>query len=394
MSLQTPTIQQVNDSIIAQLEAALSQTIPLLPKAFNRVLAKVLAAVFIIVYKYAGFIFLQLFVKTASIRETIINGRVVKPLVEWGVLIGIGEPDEAVAARYVMRVQPLQTGGTLPAGTQVMNDANQVIYITEQDELVTGLFFNVDIVASSDPSGGGGAGSVGTLNVGDTVSFIDPLGYVKRDCTITGEYNPGIDAETEEAYRQRVTDRFAKLPQGGAYADYEQWGEGAAGIINIYPYTGLPGIVDVYAEADTTIDPDGIPTASQLQEVEDLIELDVLGLATRRPANSFTNVLPITRTEFTVTISGLTPNTTENQDFIEENVQAHFLTRAPFITGLSLPPKADTVSPSAVAGSAANAAESVGATFLTIVVEVGGSPLEIPYVLGEGEKAKGTVLFA
>jgi len=61
MSLVTPTTKELSDNIIAQLEATLNQTIPLLPRAFNRVLAKALAAVFILLYKYGGFIFLQIF---------------------------------------------------------------------------------------------------------------------------------------------------------------------------------------------------------------------------------------------------------------------------------------------------------------------------------------------
>ena len=90
MSLQTPTTAEISANIIAQLETTLNQTIPLLPKSFLRVLSKTLGAVFILLYKYGGFIFLQQFVATASIKETIINGVTVKPLVEWGRLIGIG----------------------------------------------------------------------------------------------------------------------------------------------------------------------------------------------------------------------------------------------------------------------------------------------------------------
>ena len=74
MSINTPTTAEINAQIIAQLEASLNQTIPLLPKSFNRVLAKALAGVFIIIYKYAGFIALQQFVATATIEETTING--------------------------------------------------------------------------------------------------------------------------------------------------------------------------------------------------------------------------------------------------------------------------------------------------------------------------------
>nr|MCH9737100.1 hypothetical protein [Actinomycetes bacterium] len=61
MSLTTPTTKEISDNIIAQLEASFSQTIPLLQKAFFRVLSTVLAGVFILLYKYGGFMFLQMF---------------------------------------------------------------------------------------------------------------------------------------------------------------------------------------------------------------------------------------------------------------------------------------------------------------------------------------------
>ena len=104
MALAVPTTASINATIIAQLEASLSQTIPLLPKAFSRVLSKALAGVFILVYKYAGFMFLQLFVAFAQNRDTEINGTTVNPLQAWGVLIGVGLPDAATHAELVISV--------------------------------------------------------------------------------------------------------------------------------------------------------------------------------------------------------------------------------------------------------------------------------------------------
>jgi hypothetical protein len=92
MSLQTPTTKEISESIIAQLEASLNQSIPLLPKSFLRVLAKTLAGVFVLLYKYAGFMFLQMFVQTASAKQTTVNGKTFTPLTQWGRLIGVGDP--------------------------------------------------------------------------------------------------------------------------------------------------------------------------------------------------------------------------------------------------------------------------------------------------------------
>ena len=98
MSLSTPTTKEISDNIIAQLEASLNQAIPLLPKSFLRVLSKVLAGVFILLYKYVGFMFLQIFVDAASASATEVNGKTVVPLTAWGRLIGVGDPVSATSA--------------------------------------------------------------------------------------------------------------------------------------------------------------------------------------------------------------------------------------------------------------------------------------------------------
>jgi hypothetical protein len=118
MALSTPTTKEINDNIIAQLESSIGQSIPLLPKSFLRVLAKTLAAVFTLLYKYCGFIFLQIFVKTASIKETEINGQIVSPLIEWGRLVGEGDPVAATNAQLNIQITVENQTGTLNSGAQ------------------------------------------------------------------------------------------------------------------------------------------------------------------------------------------------------------------------------------------------------------------------------------
>ena len=150
MSLQTPTTKDISDNIIAQLEASLNQSIPLLPKAFLRVLAKALGGVFILLYKYAGFMFLQMFVQTASISETTINGKTVSPLTQWGRLIGIGDPVAATNAELLIDITVDNQTGTLPSGSQLVNSANGVTYITIGTINLNASTVQVTIRASAD----------------------------------------------------------------------------------------------------------------------------------------------------------------------------------------------------------------------------------------------------
>lgn len=397
MSLITPTTQEISDNIVAQLEASLSQTVPLFPKSFIRVLSKALAGVFILLYKYAGFMFLQMFVSSASNQPTEVNGKIITPLVEWGRLIGVGDPTAATQAQLLVDITVEVTGGTLPSGTQLVNSDNGVTYVTVAAVALSASTVQATIRAVSDQVGGGGAGVVGNLSPGAVVSFANPLPNVARNATVDSAVVTGADGESTEAYRQRILDRFQKRPQGGAYADYEQWGEEVEGILNVYPYTSdCPGQVDVYVEATVASsgDPDGTPTAAQLQAVLDSIELDVSGLASRRPAGALVNAFPITRVEFDVQVTGLlVDNLAQVQTDITAAVGDYFASREPFIAGLSILPRKDRVTRSAVSGAVDDIVSAAGGIFGGVTVTASTITIEA-YSLGIGEKAKvGTVSF-
>lgn len=391
MSLTTPTTKEISDNIIAQLEASLNQSIPLLPKAFLRVLARALAGVFVLLYKYGGFMFLQIFVRTATISETTINGRVISPLIEWGRLIGVGDPATATNAELLISITVETQLGSLPSGTQLVNSDNGVTYITIGSVLLNAPTVQATIRAVSDQAGGGGAGAIGNLDVGATVSFANPLANVSRNTTVVSQTVTGADGESSDAYRQRVIDRFQKRPQGGAYADYEQWGEEPAGILNVYPYTSdCPGQVDVYVEATVASSgsQDGVPTAAQLQEVLDSIELDQSGLAARRPANALVNAFPITRVGFDVRVTTLqVTSLAAVQLEIETALGEYFKGREPYIIGLTVPPRKDRITRTAVGGVVEDIVTANGGIFGGVIVSTNSVQTDA-YTLGIGEKAK------
>lgn len=391
MSLAIPTTSDLNATIISQLEGALGQTIPILPKAFARVLAKVLAAVFVLLFKYAGFVFLQMFVAHATMQETTINGRKIRPLVELGRLFGVGDPLDATRAELVISIPVSNQTGSLAAGSRLLRAETEVLY-----DIVAAVPLNASTVqavmrASGDAQGNGGLGDIGNLQPGDIVSFANPQSNVATDAVVVSQQKTAADAESTESYRRRIFQRVQQRPQGGAYADYRAWGEEVEGIVAIYPYTGDPGEVDVYVEAseDSSGSPDGIPTLAQLGEVAASIELDAAGLATRRPANAAVNVLPITRVAFNVEVSGLEPDTTATRLAIEDGVDEYLRSREPFIVGLSVLPRDDRITAAAVSGIVDSVVSAAGATVTTVELTPGPA-----YTLDKGEKAKlGDVLF-
>lgn len=394
MSLQQPTTQEINDGILAQLSAALNQTIPLLAKAFLRVLSKTLAGVFVLLYKYAGFTFLQMFVQTASNSETEVNGETITPLVLWGTLIGVGPPVPATASELEIDITVENQVGSLDSGTQLVNSGNGVTYVTIGAVLLDAATVSATIRAVADQNDGGGVGSIGNLDPGAVVSFANPIANVARDAVVTAQTVTGADAESTETYRQRVVARWQQRPQGGALVDYRVWGEEVSGIVAVFPYTGdVPGTVQVYSEATeaSSGSPDGIPTAAQLIAVFDAIEFDDNGVASRRPANAAVFSLAITRKSFDVTVSGIAgvPDLPATELAVTAAIEEYFRAAEPFIDGLTVLPRTDTITKTTLTSIVNEVVAAVGGTFLSASFHVTGTPADLDtYILLQGEKAK------
>lgn len=380
-----PSTQEVSDNIVAQLEASLAQTVPFLAKSFTRVIAKAFAGVFLIIYKYAGFSLLQMFVAHATDKPTMVNGKTIRPLVEWGRLVGVGDPIGATRAELTVSVPVQNQSGDLAAGSQLVRSASGVIYQVIAPVPLDAPTIAATIRASSDQAGGGGEGVIGNLSPGDVLEFANPLPNVAREVTVTAVAVTGANAESISAYRARIIRRFQRRPQGGAYADYQSWAEEVAGIANAYPYAGPPGEVHVYVEAtqESSGSPDGIPTTAQLDAVRASIAFEADGRATRRPIGAAVTVLPITRVAFDVEIVGLEPDNSAMRDALELGLSEHLRSREPFIVGLSVLPREDRITQAALSGIADTIVNAEGGTITRLELLPGPA-----YTLGPGEKAK------
>ena len=392
MALAVPTTQDISDNIVAQLEGSLAQTIPLLPKAVLRVVAKVMAGVFILLWKYCGWIFLQQFPAFATMKETTINGTVVRPLVEHGRRAGLRDPENAVQAELTITVTVENQTGSLAAGAQLVRRVTQVVYQTQGAVSLNAATVTVTVkaVAGPDPENETGAGEIGNLAAGDVLEFANPLPNVAREATVLSLDVIGADAETEEEYRAVVLEKERARLQGGAYSDFRDWAKSVSGVVNAYPYTGLPGEVDVYVEVDVDVDPDGIPDTPTLNAVLAAINLNVGGKASRRPINAAPNALPITREPIDVIVRGLdvpADALAVVQAAISAGCDEHLRSRAPFISGLSVLPRTDRITRAELGGIVAQIVASYGGTITAVDLEQSGVEITA-YTLGDGQKAK------
>lgn len=392
MAYTAPTTTQISDQIVAGLEAILSQTIPLLPKAFSRVLAKVLAGVYVLLWHYAQFIFLQMFVRHCTNDEVQIGSKFLRPLTEHGRVLGVGDPVAGTRAELNVSITVTDQTGSLDAGKQLLRAETGVIYITAYPVELDAATVSAVVRAVSDPDDNGGVGAIGNLEADDVIRFISAEPKVARDVTVVSTAVEGADAEETEVYRGRVIDRRRNRPQGGAYTDYRAWGEEVAGILHVYPYTSADaGEKDIYVESAT--EEDGIPTQAQLDAVEASIIYAQDGLASRMPAGvEALNMYPITRTGLEIVIDGWdVPEDTDAdcRTAVEDACIEYFLDLAPWLLGLDFLPRKDRAVAARIGGIITSIVEAHGGTLTGVEMQPagGGAPIET-YVLGQGEKTK------
>ena len=415
------TAKEISDAIITQLESSLNTVIPLLPKSFIRTVAKALGGVFVLLYQYAGFILLQLFVKTASNKPMTVGGITITPLAMWGALVDIYQK-LGQQAEYTVSITVITQTGVIQSGERIVNPATEMIYVVVGDVALDAPEVYASIRATE-------VGELGNVDVGTTLQFVSPPSTVEKAVEVTAELADGVDEEDTEPFRQRVLERYAARPQGGAYADYRDWAQEVVGVKRAFPYSGwqldphpespapYEGSGEVFVFIESEADPDGVPDplagstgrppgGALLTEVFDYLEANEAGLANRRNICAYIRVYPIRprtwswttggRTVFDIEVFGLTAveDVETTKTAIEEALADYFDTREPYITGLAIPPRKDVITKMTVGGVVGQVAAAYGGAVLDVEMEAEGS-VETIWYLQEGEMVKlGTVTWS
>ena len=397
MSYENTTIEEIYNLFIEAFGQEFNNSLKLLPKSFIRLLSKILAGIFIILYKLNGWFFLQIFVSTASFKEVTVLGRRIRPLVEWGMLVGVGAPGSATEWRGTAVVSVISPGNTLLSGTQLRSSLTEKIYITENTVFLAGETVSVNIFCTE-------SGTAGNLDAGDEVEFVNPVGTVKKSAFIESVISMASDEETEGTYRQRVQNRFKMQPQGGSLIDYRKWASEVPGVYKTYIYTDpdSPAGVLIYVSADISVYPDRIPPASVLIAVGDACTYNPeTGEQDRKPLGavldpagngSYSNIKPVTVTGFDVYVTGV-PVDVDIADFANQaktNIELYFLNREPFVRGLSVDNVIlDKITKVNVIGILNEIAISKKIDFSAVDIKTDDASIGDPgYVLGFGELSK------
>lgn len=351
-----PTINQVRDQIVADIEGKIGQTVPALPKAFFRVLATAQAGVIVLLYRFGAWLYRQIFPQTADAEA----------LARIGEQYGITRKASVAA---VLTAQATGTNGaTIPAGTLWIR--NGLVYQqTTAVDIAAGVAA-ITLVALT-------AGAAANIANGQTVAIGSPLAGVAEKATITATTTDGEDQEDLEAYRLRIMQRQANRPQGGAAPDYIGWALEVAGVVKAFAFRTDAGEVTVYPlQALSGV---RIPDASKLSEIQ-----AYLADTRRRPLCA--NVLAAAMTErvLAVTVTSVSPDTSAVRDAVEAAWESYLLRAFPM-------QYADEPMPTNQITLAALYAQAfaAGSTGIVITMSIDGTPGSIQaYSLQDSEIIK------
>ena len=370
-----PTAQEIKNRIASDLETAIGQSTPWLPKSWNKAVAGAVAGFVLLNYQAILWTYKQIAPDRADEEA----------LVWLGKLVGVTRRD-AIAA--VITADVAGTNGyTVPTGTRFQVN-RQVYQVTATDGAIAGGIASCTLTALV-------AGDDG--NVADDVE----LAIVAADANLTGvatvtdTTTSGADQETLEQFRKRVVIRYKKRFTGGSPADFELWGLETPHFTWIGPYTSdtEPGVNIIYGKVDNQTD--GIPTGTQLNELEDYLTTDPeTGKRNRKPTTDELDLRPITRYvfDFEIEIQGGS-QTLEAQ--ITEAIDSYLESREPYIEGLS-PERLDIISAFNLSAEITPLAIDEGATLPSIVIkesETGTVVAGNYYLIGGKFPKLGTVTY-
>lgn len=390
MAFENKTVEEVNNLIITGLESELNTTFRLLPKSFVKVLAKVLAGTYMTLYKQQAWIFLQLFVDSATFDEVNVLGHKIRPLVKWGELVGIGDPEDATQWEGTVTVTVTSVNTYLMQGTQFKNSATGKIYITTESRLLANASETIPIKCAE-------AGTAGNLSVDDELQAVNALSNIDRKAVCAAVTTVATDSETAESYRARVRNRWRVQPQGGSLSDYRKWASEVGNVLQTYIYKDddtASGVI-IYVSADTD---SRIPSAGLLLEVGEACTYDPDTGEARKPIGAvidpandgtYTNIKAVTVTDFDVKITGYSEDEmTSFTASCKSNIGAYFNEREPYVRGLTIDnARTDRISEVNVSAIVDSIAEGVNGYFTDVKIYKDDEEVS-SYTLGRGELAK------
>lgn len=366
-----PTISGLQEEIENDLRTELSITKNWFGKVLLRVIAIVQAGKLKLFYLSLANILKNIFVDTATSE---FNGGTLE---RFGRVYLGRDPYPAVAGVYTINITGV-SGGVIKKGqtfksTTASINPDKIFEVTAEVTL-TGTTGTATVKALESGTGA-------SLQVADELESTAPIENVDSIATVASIDTTAVEAEDLEDYRTLAILKSQQEPQGGAATDYRIWSADATGVRTVYPYTKNNEIstVQVFVEAlpenSEPANPEGVPTASMLTDVGNVIDFDpdttkLLNERGRRPVQTTVEVVAVVPVGVTITVNDLSDKSSGVLSAITEALEDLFYTIRPYIAGADGANRKDTLYLSAVIGSIYEAIdEGINFSNVTITIE-------------------------
>lgn len=378
-----PTLRELYDDVIQDIEAEYGQSIPAFGKVFLAALASVQAGKLKLLYLAVGVLQKNIAPDTADTEGS--GGT----LERWGRIKLGRDPFPATAGEYELEITGT-VGATIALGTTFKSDDDSTnsgkLFILDAAYTLVSATDSITVRALE-------AGEDSQLYPGEGLTATIPIAGVNRAATVLSEVTEPLAAEDIEDYRQVVIDSFRTEPQGGSAGDYRIWAGDAQGVAKVYPYakSNAANEIDLYVEATTADSTDGKGTPSQaiLDAVEEVIELDPdtslpINERGRRPLGVFAvNYLPVTIKEIDVTVADYANLTAAIETTINDAITEMMAEIRPFVSGAdALADRNDYLSINNIIAAILGAVP--GSQFGTVSIYVDGVLLSSAYQFTDG----------
>lgn len=388
MAFITDSTQILFDKALAFIESRLNQTTPSADKSYNRVLSGMLSMLLSQLLKLA----------TDQAKEALTISAS-----ESGLTVisqGRNLPRRNAEATVITFTVNGSNGAVLE--TSVIWIATTGVQYIADAQVTIGVSGVGTVTATAQT-----AGVVGNLLNGAILTADRNIENAEQTGTVTGTNTTGANEEDLETWRQRLLDDERTTAAGSNSAEYRRNAELTPGVLRAYPYTGNPTFLQtgvgsinpiartVWIEADTSIDPDGIPPASLLTTARSYIQTNQdTGQANEvltGDGDSTLFVEAITRTVFFVTITNLSVSLdleTQTKADIETALKVYFRSVRAFIAGLDfIDDKNDEITTPSLSKVIQDVVFANGGTFANVRFDIGAADLG-SYIPVPGELAK------
>lgn len=295
MSFQRPTLAELIQRNVNDLNSRLSGTDSALRRANTNALAKMHSGAVHGLYGYLAYIAVQVIYDTAEGEY----------LERWASIWDIYRKEAGYATGPVIFTGT--SDAVIPEGTE-MQISDETVYTLDADVTLVDGSATGTVTASV-------AGSDGNVDPGVTLTLISTIEGVSTSATVGSDgITGGSDEEGEEDLRARFLARIRQAPHGGADFDYVTWALEISGVTRAWCFPqqlgdGTVGVTFVCDDQEGSIIPDAATVAEVQAHIDD-----------ERPVTADVTVYAPIAVSLDMTIQ-LAPSTVAVQAAVEAELQ-------------------------------------------------------------------------